>query len=167
MSDHPNPTVEADGPEVPEHLGRRIAAHRAKVGWTQQDLADRVGISRVAVSHLESGLSDPGERTVALLAGVFKLEPHELVAGTGYPTAKAERLPAVVARHTEVELQLALLDNDILWLEHAPPGMARSLLDTWVAKLTLFTDTCVDRHERALLDEATARLRRWRDDVAG
>ena len=70
-----------------ENLGRRtrpIAAW-AKRGWTQQELADRLGISRVAVSHLEAGMSDPGERTVALLAGVFEVEPHELVAGTDYP----------------------------------------------------------------------------------
>ena len=43
-----------------ESLGRRIAAHRAKLGLTQQELADRLAISRVAVSHLEAGLSDPG-----------------------------------------------------------------------------------------------------------
>ena len=96
--------------ELPENLGRRIADRRAKLGWTQQELADRLGISRVAVSHLEAGMTDPGERTVALLAGVFKVEPHELVGGTSYPPAKAERLPVVVARYTEVELQLALLD---------------------------------------------------------
>jgi transcriptional regulator with XRE-family HTH domain len=39
---------------VHENLGRRIADLRAKLGWTQQELAERVGISRVAVSHLES-----------------------------------------------------------------------------------------------------------------
>src|SRR4051794_33874233 len=66
---------------VDESLGRRIADHRAKLGWTQQDLAERVGISRVAVSHVESGMTDPSERTVALLAGVFKVDPYDLVAG--------------------------------------------------------------------------------------
>src|SRR5688572_7161087 len=96
-----------------ENLGRRIADLRAKLGWTQQELAERVGISRVAVSHLEAGMSDPGERTVTLLAGVFKVEPHELVTGTTYPPAKSERLPVVAARYTEVELQLALLDLDL------------------------------------------------------
>jgi transcriptional regulator with XRE-family HTH domain len=63
-------------------LGRRVAKLRAELGWTQQELADRVAISRVAVSHLESDLNTAGERTVALLAGVFGMEPHELVAGT-------------------------------------------------------------------------------------
>ncbi len=102
-----------------ESLGRRVAAHRTKLGLTQQELAERVGISRVAVSHLESGVTDPGERTVTLLAGLFKLEPHELVAGTTYPAAKAHRLPVVVARYTEVELQLALLDHDLVRIDPA------------------------------------------------
>src|SRR5580704_14944559 len=93
-------------------LGARLASHRRALGWTQQELAERLGASRAAVSHLESGLSDPSERTVALLAGIFKCEPHDLVAGTGYPVAKAERLPAVVCRYTEVELQLRLLEVD-------------------------------------------------------
>jgi transcriptional regulator with XRE-family HTH domain len=98
---------------VHESLGDRIAKHRTELGWTQAELAERVGISRVALSHLEAGISTPGERTVALLAGVFKLEPHELVANTGYPVAKAERLPVVAARYTEVEHRLALLDAQL------------------------------------------------------
>jgi transcriptional regulator with XRE-family HTH domain len=96
-----------------EALGDRIAKHRTELGWTQAELAERIGISRVALSHLEAGISVPGERTVVLLAGVFKVEPHELVAGTAYPVAKAERLPVVAARYTEVEHRLALLDAQL------------------------------------------------------
>ncbi|MCU1485009.1 MAG: helix-turn-helix protein [Actinomycetia bacterium] len=141
---------------MPENLGRRIAERRAKLGWTQQELADRVGISRVAVSHLEAGMTDPGERTVTLLAGVFKVEPHELVAGTTYPVAKAERLPVVAARHTEVELQLALLENDLVWLERHDD---RAVLDAWDARLLALLDTTHDAGERALVDAARRRVR--------
>jgi transcriptional regulator with XRE-family HTH domain len=95
---------------MPEALGHVISKYRGELGSTQAELAERVGISRVALSHIEAGISTPGERTVALLAGVFKVEPHELVARTDYPQAKAERLPVVAARYTEVEHQLALLD---------------------------------------------------------
>ena len=119
----------------------------------------------MAVSHLEAGLSTPGERTIALLAGIFKLEPHELVAGTAYPTGKAERLPVVVARHTEVELQLALLDNDLRWFEHAPDALAEEVLRRWQAALSLLADLSHDRRERAALAEAQDRITTWVDDA--
>src|SRR5438046_1225966 len=90
-----------------EPLGQRIARLRLQRGWTQEDLAERLAASRVAVSHFEMGLALPSERTVVLLAGLFKQEPHELVEGTSYPAAKAERLPPVACRYTELELQLA------------------------------------------------------------
>ena len=149
------------GWHVEENLGRRIADLRAKLGWTQQDLADRVGISRTAVSHLEAGMSEPGERTVALLAGVFKVEPHDLVAGTRYPRGKAERLPVVVARHTEVELQLELLAADLRWLERLP-GATSAVVDEWEVRLRALLDTTHDHRERDVLVDALAGLRTLR-----
>ncbi len=150
-------------PEPEERLGRRIAAHRAKLGWTQQELAERLAVSRVAVSHLESSLSVPGERTVALLAGVFGLEPHELVAGTDYPVAKADRLPLVVARHTELDLQLALLDQEVGWIEHTPDAHALALIESWQARLGVLAADLHDRSEQVTAGEALERLRRLRD----
>ena len=141
-----------------EALGRRIADLRAKSGWTQQELADRIGISRVAVSHLEAGMTDPGERTVTLLAGVFKVEPHELVAGTRYPAAKAERLPVVASRYTEVEHQLALLDLDLAWLERPAGRDEAAVLDQWDVRLRALLDATHDLRERAAVAEARRRL---------
>ena len=138
-------------------LGRRIADLRAKRGWTQVDLAGRLGVSRTAVSHTEAGLSIPGERTVALLAGVFGMEPHDLVAGTSYPMAKADRLPLVVARHTEVELQCRLLDRDLEL--HERTGDA-TLLHGWAERLTALERTTHDRRQRDLIGQAHERLRR-------
>jgi transcriptional regulator with XRE-family HTH domain len=129
-------------------LGSRLAAHRKALGWTQQQLAERLGASRAAVSHLEAGLSVPSERTVALLAGLFKCEPHDLVAGTGYPTAKAERLPAVVCRYTEVELQLRLLEADEL----------ADRLDGWDERLRLLAKETWDRREQEAVAAARRRI---------
>jgi len=94
---------------------------------------------------------------VALLAGVFKVEPHELVAGTRYPSAKAERLPVVVARHTEVELQLELFENDLQWFERAG-GAHREVLEQWVARLAALEDDAYDRREREAVSAARRRL---------
>jgi len=137
---------------VDESLGRRIAAHRGKLGWTQQELAERVGISRVAVSNLEAGMSDPSERTVALLAGVFKVTPYELVAGTSYPRAKIDRLPLVVPWYTEAELHLELLEHE--------RSVTGGVVDVaaWRARLSALLDASIDGRERDALRAALASL---------
>src|SRR4030067_878005 len=100
-----------------ESIGKRLASLRQKNGLTQQSLADRLAMSRVAVSHIEMDLTIPSERSITLMAGVFKLSPTDLVQGTSYPRAKAERLPVLTTIYTALELNLALLTNDIEWLE--------------------------------------------------
>lgn len=155
--DHTSPDRAAP-PAPTRHVGRRIADHRVALGLTQSELAARVAISRVALSNLESGRSDPGERTVTLLAGIFGMEPHELVAGTSYPPAKADRLPLVAARHTEVELQLALLERDLRWLESAPEAMAARVLGSWRGELAALAQRTYDPHQQHLLGAAIARL---------
>jgi len=42
---------------------------------------------------------------------VFGLDPHQLVAGTDYPIARAERLPMTSAIHTRVDLARDTLDH--------------------------------------------------------
>jgi transcriptional regulator with XRE-family HTH domain len=150
-----------------ERLGRRIAAHRAKLGWTQQQLAERLAVSRVAVSHLEAGVSTPGERTVALLAGLFKVAPHDLVAGTDYPTAKVDRLPLVVTQHTEVELQMALFDNDVGWFDAVPPARAEVTLDRWEVTFRFLLDASHDATERSTIDAALRRIGDLRRTLRG
>jgi len=139
-----------------ESLGDRIAKERTELGWTQAELAARVGISRVALSHIEAGISVPGERTVTLLAGVFKVEPHELVARTDYPVAKAERLPVVAARYTEVEHQLALLDAQIAAC-HDPAQRARLAREARF-RLRELLERTHDARERARLRARLDRL---------
>lgn len=131
-------------------LGRRVAALRAERGWTQNDLAWRAAISRVALSHIEAGMSVPSERTVVLLAGLLRIEPLELVEDTAYPAAKAERLPATAPRYTELEHQLALLD--VAFDGCADPDEWSEILDA----LELGT---FDPDDRAAISQARRRLR--------
>ena len=132
-------------------LGKRIATLRMQRGWTQERLAERLAVSRVAVSHIEMGLSVPSERTVVLLAGIFQCEPHQLVADTNYPTAKRERLPAVASRYTQVELLTLLLHHDIAWIESGArrPG----LFDAWQQRLHDAMRECSDAYELTMLRE--------------
>ncbi len=146
-----------------ERLGARIARLRTSAGWTQQELADRIAISRVAVSHLEMGISVPGERTVALLAGAFHVEPLELVDETTYPVAKAERLPLVAARYTEIELQISLMRRDLEWVRRLcsqpnGPALAQDVSGEWRCRLGRLLAAATDPRERRLLDEAQAEI---------
>jgi transcriptional regulator with XRE-family HTH domain len=131
-------------------LGERIAALRAGRGWTQNDLAARAAISRVALSHIEAGMSTPGERTVVLLAGLLRVEPHDLVEGTTYPIAKAERLPPAAPRYTELEHQLGLLD---LALTGCPDPVER-----WSVVLDELEAGTFDPAERSRIAQARQRL---------
>ncbi len=52
-------------------VGARIAIRRQKLGWTQYDLAERLGLSRTAVSHFECGRRQPDLDTLNQLADVL------------------------------------------------------------------------------------------------
>jgi len=134
-----------------ERLGHRIAELRRKHGMTQQQMADRLAISRVAVSHLESCLTPPSERTVTLIAGLFKLEPWQLVRDTDYPSARAERLPPVVTRYTQAELGAAIVDALLASLTDPDSRTARLVLEPWRARIMIELETSIDDGERTLL----------------
>jgi transcriptional regulator with XRE-family HTH domain len=141
-----------------ERLGQRIADLRRKLGMTQQQVADRLAISRVAVSHVESSLTVPSERTITLMAGLFKLEPWQLVRDTDYPQARAERLPAVVTRHTQAELVRAVVDALVESLGDRDVRTARAVLEPWHARIAAELDSCGDERERGLLIDARRRI---------
>ena len=150
-------------PSSTSSLAARIGILRTSRGWTQQQLADRLGISRVAVSHLEAEISSPDARTVALLASAFALEPHELIAGTDYPAAKADRLPLVVARHTEVAHQVALMEADLAWIEGpdatvTDPEVVARVRDRWRHTLAVLAKEVADPQEQDALAAARSRL---------
>ena len=148
---------------VLEEIGKRIARLRQEFGWTQQTLAERLAISRVAVSHIEMDISVPGERTVTLLAGLFKLSPHELVAGTTYPQAKTDRLPTVACAFTHLERDLELLHNDLMWLERLQDTLEADryrceVWERWTETLERWAREIVDEQQRALLMQAQTAL---------
>jgi transcriptional regulator with XRE-family HTH domain len=60
-------------------LGRRIAEHRDKAGLSQQEVADRAGMSESYLAYLEtSSASNPTQATLARLAAALDVEPDAL-----------------------------------------------------------------------------------------
>ena len=42
----------------------QVRAARALLGWSQQDLSDKSGVSRIVIARIEQGVSDPRISTV-------------------------------------------------------------------------------------------------------
>jgi transcriptional regulator with XRE-family HTH domain len=69
-------------------LGTRIRARRTELGWTQDDLAQKAGISKGFLSDLENGKRGTGADTLLDLARVLGLSLDFLM--TGAPAAEQE-----------------------------------------------------------------------------
>lgn len=59
----------------------RLAALREKHGLTQEQVADRVGVDKTAVSHWECGISRPDVQHLPELADLFSTTIAALVSG--------------------------------------------------------------------------------------
>lgn len=74
------PMVPMPGEPLAATLGRRIRSLRAEKGWTQADLAERIGTSHQTVARSEAGLRTVGIEELLMLAGTFGITIAELVA---------------------------------------------------------------------------------------
>jgi putative molybdopterin biosynthesis protein len=81
MAYHRSPMTEAPG-----GTGARLRLARQARGFTQQQLASMAGVSRQAVSAVESGYSDPSLRVALGVAQALGLSVEELF-GPGEPAA--------------------------------------------------------------------------------
>ena len=68
-------------------IGENIRVLRLARGWTQQQLAEQLHLTRQAVSHYESGRTQPDVDTCRRLAQVFGVELDVLLEGQSAPAA--------------------------------------------------------------------------------
>lgn len=63
-----------------QQLGRRLKSLRVSHGLTQQDVADYMGMTRVAVGYLEQGRRIPSLTTLHRIASLYGMTIAELCA---------------------------------------------------------------------------------------
>jgi len=61
-------------------VGDKVRGLRKGRGWSQQELADRAGISMQTVSNLETGRHVPGMATLSKIAGALGVSLPDLLA---------------------------------------------------------------------------------------
>ena len=75
-------------------LGKRLKQARKQVGYTQEQLAERIGVSRAAVARFEAGEIEPSLKTLVALADTLCLSTDGLL---GRSAPKTELSPAARA----------------------------------------------------------------------
>ena len=64
---------------LPKVLGRKIRKERKRIGLTQEEVADKVGISRVYVGYIEQGRHAPSLEVLEKIAKALKVRLSELL----------------------------------------------------------------------------------------
>lgn len=76
-------------------LGKQIAERRKAIEWTQEQLAERLGVDAETVSRFERGVTAPSLLTLERLARALKTSAAELLSeSSNEPTAQAVRISA-------------------------------------------------------------------------
>ncbi len=59
-------------------MKNRVREFREKFGWTQEELAKKVGVTRQTIIAIEKGKYDPSLRLAFKLARVFRVHIEDL-----------------------------------------------------------------------------------------
>lgn len=101
---------------VPMSLASRVRELRLAKGFSQKDLAERVGIERSYIGHIESGKTQlPSREVLAALAKALDTDVQDLLVAAGYlPRRDDQDLPdfhMYLSRrfHNNPKLQRALI----------------------------------------------------------
>ena len=99
-------------------LSEKIVYYRKRAGLNQEALADKLGVSRQAVSKWETGEAVPELNKVVLLAKVFGVTTDELLLDEAEEEAAAEEAPGPAPAYTM---------HSSNWVESVPGVIGRLL----------------------------------------
>lgn len=68
-------------PSLAENLGQRIKDLRNERGWSQNELAQVVGLNKSYIGDIELGKRNPTIRSLERIAGGFGMKVGELLQG--------------------------------------------------------------------------------------
>lgn len=106
--------------ELRARVGARLREWRKRRGLTQEQLAERAGLSYKFVGEVERGMGNPTLETLGRLADALHLDLADLVRA---PEPRRESSPTYVLTPKEIQLvreALESVDQLIDRLEHAP-----------------------------------------------
>lgn len=86
-------------------LGQRICEIRTSHGWSQVELAKRLGVAKQTVSNWENENIQPSIEMLVRLAKLFNVSTDYLLGLDNSPRLDVEGLPADVVGHLSLLIQ--------------------------------------------------------------
>ena len=71
-------------------MSETLRSLRAQKSMTQQELADKTGLSRSRINNYEQGIREPDFRTAEILADFFNVDLDMLYSGSSSPVSLSE-----------------------------------------------------------------------------
>jgi len=84
--------------ELKNILGHNVCIRRNSRGWTQEKLAEKVGVSKNTISDIEKGDKFAHAKTLVQLAIAFETEVYELLKPKD---VSPDKIVDVIARYSE------------------------------------------------------------------
>lgn len=94
-----------------ELMGENIFAYRKKNGLTQEQLAEKLGVSAVAVSKWERGISVPELGVVCQLADYFQISVDELIGRGNCLLLEEEKYSDISMKQFDLEMRKSIIDR--------------------------------------------------------
>lgn len=86
-----------DSEKLAKRLGKRIAERRKQIGWTQEQLAERMRVDPETISRFERGVNLPSLPTLERMAVVLKIGVGDLLSpGKPAQVDEATRLATMI-----------------------------------------------------------------------
>lgn len=101
--------------EINRNLGETLRARRSEVGFTQGELAERVGLSRASIANIEAGEQAVSVVLLLGLANALDVDAEALLAG-----ARAGRID-VPQRELAATVAKKLGDDEQQWVRGVLP----------------------------------------------
>lgn len=81
--------------DIAQHLAANLVQLRRAKSWSQQRLADRSGVPRSSIAHMESGAGNPALNNLAAVSTALRVSIEELLST---PRAACTHVPANALR---------------------------------------------------------------------
>ncbi|HEV7899970.1 MAG TPA: helix-turn-helix domain-containing protein [Planosporangium sp.] len=148
---------------------RRLAQRRKVMGYTQEQLAEELGVDRTTVARWEAGETEPHAWQRPNLADALQLSAEQLndvlADAYGAGAVSGELVALLPAETEETDGHLAtLIESPLAILERIRQQSADHVTDALLNTLDLYVTDVVERYEAqgpAVLAPDVVRQRRW------